>query len=61
LENNFMALKPDRKTLEKRIRELEEALQQCRQAGKSVGEAEETARGSAAGKTQCQHHPEKYQ
>ena len=39
-----MALKPDRKTLEKRIRELEEALQQCRQAGKSVGEAEETAR-----------------
>jgi PAS domain S-box-containing protein len=39
-----MALKPDRKTLEKRIRELEEALQQCRQAGKSVSEAEETAR-----------------
>jgi PAS domain S-box-containing protein len=39
-----MTLKPDRKTLEKRIRELEEALQQCRQAGKSVGEAEETAR-----------------
>jgi PAS domain S-box-containing protein len=39
-----MALKPDHKTLEKRIRELEEALQQCRQAGKSVSEAEETAR-----------------
>jgi PAS domain S-box-containing protein len=39
-----MALKQDRKTLEKKIRELEEALQQCRQAGKSVSEAEETAR-----------------
>jgi len=39
-----MTLKPDRKTLEKRIRELEEALQQCRQTDKSVGEAEETAR-----------------
>ncbi len=39
-----MTLKPDRKTLEKRIRELEEALHQFRQDGKSVGEAEETAR-----------------
>ena len=39
-----MALKQDRKTLEKKIQELEEALQQCRQAGKSVSEAEETAR-----------------
>jgi PAS domain S-box-containing protein len=39
-----MTLKPDCKTLEKRIRELEEALHQFRQAGKSVGEAEETAR-----------------
>ncbi len=39
-----MTLKPDRKTLEKRIKELEEELQQCSQADKSVGEAEETAR-----------------
>ncbi len=39
-----MTLKPDCKTLEKRIRELEEALHQFRQAGKSVGAAEETAR-----------------
>jgi len=39
-----MTLKPDFGTLEKRIRDLEEALQQCRQAGKSVSEAEETSR-----------------
>jgi len=39
-----MTLKSNRETLEKRIRELEEELQQCRQTGKSVGEAEETAR-----------------
>ena len=39
-----MTLKPDCKTLEKRIRELEEALHQFRQARKSVGAAEETAR-----------------
>ena len=38
-----MTLKPDLGTLEKRIRDLEEALQQCRQAGKSVSEAEETS------------------
>ena len=39
-----MTLKPDRETLEKRIRKLEEELRQCRQTDKSVGEAEETAR-----------------
>jgi len=39
-----MTLNPDRETLQKRIREFEEKLQQCRQANKSVGEAEGTAR-----------------
>lgn len=39
-----MPLKPARETLEKRIRELEEELQQCRCADKSVSEAEETAK-----------------
>lgn len=39
-----MAQKPDRKTLEKRIRELEEALQQRKPARRFVGEGEETAR-----------------
>jgi PAS domain S-box-containing protein len=39
-----MTLRPDCETLEKRIRELEEELQQLKQADKSTGEAEDTAR-----------------
>jgi PAS domain S-box-containing protein len=39
-----MALKTDRDTLIRKIRELEQALDQCRQSQKSSGDAEETAR-----------------
>ena len=39
-----MTLKTDRNTLKRKIKELEQALDQCRQSQKSAGEAEETAR-----------------
>jgi PAS domain S-box-containing protein len=44
MENNTMHLKPSWKALEKRIRELEEELRQCRCADKLVVDAEETAK-----------------
>jgi PAS domain S-box-containing protein len=39
-----MRLKTDPDTLKRRIRELEQALDQCRQSQRSAGDAEETAR-----------------
>jgi PAS domain S-box-containing protein len=39
-----MTLKTDRDTLKRKIKELEQALDQCRQSQKSTGDAEETAR-----------------
>lgn len=39
-----MMLKTDRDTLKRKIKELEQALDQCRQSQKSAGDAEETAR-----------------
>jgi PAS domain S-box-containing protein len=39
-----MTLTTDRDTLKRKIKELEQALDQCRQSQKSAGDAEETAR-----------------
>jgi PAS domain S-box-containing protein len=44
LGNSLMTLKTDRDTLKKRIRELEQDLEQCRQSRKSAGDAEQASR-----------------